>query len=76
MPVPDTVPRLGPDDAASLAWPWVHWGNTQAMRHVAEDTALNQAGRDQRRPGDAAYVMTFWSVGWTPWRAVARVAAR
>jgi hypothetical protein len=75
MPVPDSMLRLGPDDAASLAWLWEHWGTTQALRHVAEDTAVNQAGRD-RRPGDAVFALSFWSADWTPWRALARIAAR
>jgi hypothetical protein len=75
VPVPDALLRLGPDDAASLAWLWEHWGTTQALRHVAEDTAVNQAGRDRRRPGDAVFALSFWSADWTPWRALARIAA-
>jgi hypothetical protein len=74
VPVPDALLRLGPDDAAPLAWLWEHWGTTQALRHVAEDTAVNQAGRD-RRPGDAVFALSFWSADWTPWRALARIAA-
>ena len=49
VPVPDAMLRLGPDDPASLAWLWEHWGTTQALRHVAEDTAFSGAGRDRRR---------------------------
>jgi hypothetical protein len=75
VPVPDSMLRLGPDDAASLAWLWEHWGTTQALRHVAEDTTFSGAGRD-RPPGDAACQITFWSADWTPWRALARIAAR
>jgi hypothetical protein len=74
VPVPDALLRLGPDDAAPLAWLWEHWGTTQALRHVTEDTALNQSGRDRRRPGDAAFAINFWSADWTPWRALARIA--
>ena len=74
VPVPDSVLRLGPDDPASLAWLWEHWGTTQALRHVAEDTAFSGAGRDLR-PGDAACQITFWSADWTPWRALARITA-
>ena len=70
VPVPDSMLRLGPDDAASLAWLWEHWGTTQALRHVAEDSAFSGAGRD-RRPGDAAFAINFWSADWTPWRALA-----
>ena len=76
VPVPDALLRLGPDDPASLAWLWEHWGTTQALRHVAEDTAFSGAGRDRRPPGDAAFAITFWSADWTPWRALARIAAR
>jgi hypothetical protein len=75
VPVPDALLRLGPDDAASLVWLWEHWGTTQALRHVAEDTAVSGAGRD-RPPGDAACRITFWSADWTPWRALAGIAAR
>ena len=75
VPVPDALLRLGPDDPASLAWLWEHWGITQALRHVAEATAVSGAGRDRRRPGDAAFAINFWSADWTPWRALARIAA-
>jgi hypothetical protein len=43
VPVPSVLLRLGPDDAASLAWLWEHWGTTQALRHVAENTAFYPA---------------------------------
>ena len=66
---PDRVFRL-------LAWLWEHWGTAQALRHVSEGTAFSGAGRDLRRPGDAACQITFWSADWTPWRALARIAAR
>jgi len=75
VPVPSVLLRLGPDDTAPLAWLWEHWGTTQALRHVAEDTTLNQAGRDRLAPGDAACQITFWSADWTPWRAMPRIAA-
>jgi hypothetical protein len=74
VPVPDSMLRLGPDDAASLAWLWEHWGTTQALRHVAEDTTFSGVGRDRRPLGDAACQITFWSADWTPWRALARIA--
>jgi hypothetical protein len=76
VPVPDALLRLGPDDPASLAWLWEHWGTTQALRHVAEATAVSGAGRDRLLPGDAAFAINFWSADWTPWRALARIAAR
>jgi hypothetical protein len=75
VPVPDALLRLGSDDPASLAWVWEHWGTTQALRHVAEDTAFGGTGRDRLAPGDAACQIAFWSADWTPWRALARIAA-
>ncbi len=34
LPVPSALLQRGPDDPASLAWLWEHWGTTQALRHV------------------------------------------
>jgi hypothetical protein len=76
VPVPNSMLRLGPDDPASVAWLWEHWGTTQALRHVAENTAVSGTRRDRRPPGDAGYQITFWSADWTPWRGLARIAAR
>jgi len=76
IPVRDDVLALGRDDPAALAWLWTHWGTTEALRHVAEDTATEP---DPRRPladGEAAFRLTFWSADWTPWRALATLAAR
>ena len=73
VPVPESVLRLGPDHPDALAWLWEHWGTTEALRHVAETTA--PASR-QSAPGDAALHLSFWSADWTPWRALATVAAR
>ncbi len=39
VPVPATILLLGPDHPDALAWLWQHWGTTQALRHVAPDTA-------------------------------------
>jgi hypothetical protein len=38
VPVADPLLRLGPDDPVAIAWLWEHWGTTQPLRHVAEDT--------------------------------------
>jgi hypothetical protein len=54
VPVPPEFLRLGPDDPASLAWMWEHWGTTWPLRHVRR----TQAGCE------------FWSADWTPWRAI------
>ena len=73
VPVPASVLRLGPDDPAALAWLWQHWGTTQTLRQVAEDTGA--AARGRPAPGEAVFAMTFWSADWTPWRALAAIAA-
>lgn len=73
VPVPDNVLRLGPDHPDALAWLWTHWGTTAALRHVAAEPILpRRAGPD----GPAALRLAFWSADWTPWRALAAVAAR
>jgi hypothetical protein len=78
VPVPDAVLLRGPDDPEALDWLWAHWGTTQTLRHVAEDeaTAAVVAMREPAAPGEAIWVLTFWSADWTPWRALARIAAR
>jgi hypothetical protein len=80
--VPDAILRRGPDDPRALAWLWAHWGTTQTLRHVAEDAAAGAAlqrrateTREGGAPGEAVWVLTFWSADWTPWRALARLAA-
>lgn len=76
VPVPDSVLRLGPDDPAALSWLWEHWGTTHPLRHVTEQAVASGDERDRPAPGEAALRMTFWSADWTPWRALAQVAAR
>jgi hypothetical protein len=76
LPVPDALLRRGPDDPEALAWLWAHWGTTQAPRHVAEDAAAGAAlQRTREAPGEAVWVLTFWSADWTPWPALAQLAA-
>ena len=73
VPVPDDVLCWGPDHPEALAWLWVHWGTTVALRHVAAGPVL------PRRPAPdepATLHLSFWSADWTPWRALAAVAAR
>jgi hypothetical protein len=90
VPVPDAVLRRGPDDPIALDWLWTHWGTTQTLRHVADDataTAVLRAratehareGTKHAREGpagEAAWAVSFWSADWTPWRALAQIAAR
>ena len=75
IPVPDAMLRRGPDDPAALAWLWTHWGTTQTLRHVAEDAAAGAARQTRAAPGEAVWVLTFWSADWTPWRALAQLSA-
>jgi hypothetical protein len=73
LPVPKSVLRLGPDHPDALAWLWAHWGTTAALRHVAAEPVLPQ----RAAPDDPATLrLDFWSADWTPWRALAAVAAR
>ena len=73
VPVPTSVLCLGPDHPEALAWLWMHWGTTAALRHVAAEPVLPRGAA----PGDPATLhLAFWSADWTPWRALATVAAR
>ena len=73
VPVPDDVLQLGPDHPEALAWLWAHWGTTAALRHVAAGPVLPR----RAAPDDPVTLdLTFWSADWTPWRALAAVAAR
>ena len=73
VPVPDDVLRLGPDHPDALAWLWAHWGTTAALRHVVADPVLPR----RVASGDPVTLrLTFWSADWTPWQALAAMAAR
>lgn len=74
VPLPPEVLRLGPDHPDALAWLWAQWGATAALRHVA--VAPAPALRTPVPAGIATVRFTFWSADWTPWRALAVVAAR
>jgi hypothetical protein len=76
VPVPDAILQRGPDDPEALAWLWAHWGTTQMLRHVAEDATAAAIQRGRAAPGEAVWVVAFWSADWTPWRALAQIAAR
>ena len=74
VPVPPDILPLGPDHPDSLAWLQAHWGTTEALRHVVLEPALPQ--RQTPPPGSARLRLSFWSADWTPWQALATVAAR
>jgi hypothetical protein len=74
VPVPPDILPLGPDHPDSLAWLQAHWGTTEALRHVVLEPALPQ--RQKPPPGSASLRLSFWSADWTPWQALATVAAR
>jgi hypothetical protein len=75
VPVPPAMLQRGPDDPVALSWLWRHWGTTGALRHVAIDTEAVTTTRRSLAPGEAPFAVTFWSADWTPWRALARIAA-
>ncbi len=75
VPVPADILHLGPDHPDALAWLWRHWGTTEALRHVAPDTAGKPWAGHETEAGHAALRLVFWSADWTPWRAMARIRA-
>ncbi len=77
LPVPAPLLRRGPDDPASLAWLWEHWGTTQALRHVTSQPAPPVSGSPDTTPdGQATLRLSFWSADWTPWRALEALRER
>lgn len=70
LPIPDAILRCGPDDPASLAWLWRHWGTAQPLRQVEVSSDA------VRRPDAPTARYTFWSADWTPWPAFAALAQR
>jgi hypothetical protein len=75
VPVPADILRRGPDDPVSLTWLWQRWGTTQALRHVALDPTAGPAPRRRLAAGVGETRISFWSADWSPWRALARIAA-
>ncbi len=75
VPVPATTLNLGPDHPEALAWLWQHWGTTQALRHVAPDTAPTRAAPPEMAAGQERLLLSFWSADWTPWRGFERIRA-
>ena len=75
LPVPEAVLHLGPDHPDALAWLWQHWGTTQALRHVAPDTAPTRVAMPELTAGQDRVALSFWSADWTPWQAFERIRA-
>ena len=75
VPVPAAVLLFGPDHPDALAWLWQHWGTTQALRHVAPDTAPTRTLAPELAVGEDRLQLSFWSADWTPWRALERIRA-
>ena len=75
VPVPAAVLQLGPDHPDALAWLWQHWGTTQALRHVAPDTAPTRTPLPKLAAEEDRLPLSFWSADWTPWRAFERIRA-
>ena len=75
VPVPAVILQLGPDHPDALAWLWQHWGTTQALRHVASDTAPTRTPAPELAAGEDRLQLSFWSADWTPSRALARIRA-
>ncbi len=70
VPVPPPILALGPDEPETLAWLWEHWGTTEALRHVADDSGAPAAGEAVREAKPDRWHLRFWSADWTPWRAL------
>ncbi len=69
VPVPDEILRLGDDAAASRCWLWGHWGTTWQLRRVRDITTSFRVNQQTTR------IYDFWSADWSPWRAIATIAA-
>ncbi len=70
-PVPSAILRLGPDDPASRAWLWTHWGTVHPLKRVALID-----GDDQRRRLSGRARFSFFSADWSPWPVMLRLRAR
>lgn len=73
VPVPAWALALGPDEPQSLAWLWEHWGTTEVLRHVTDESGDPAAGKSPREAAPESWQLSFWSADWTPWRALHRL---
>lgn len=69
VPVPDSILAVGSDADTSMIWMWKHWGTTWSLRRVCDRTAHYRVDPATTR------IFEFWSADWSPWRAVATIAA-
>jgi len=68
--VPAPILALGPDEPEALAWLWGHWGTTEALRHVADNSDPPATSHSVRAAKPESWQLSFWSADWTPWRAL------
>ncbi len=76
VPVPAWALALGPDEPQSLAWLWEHWGTTEALRRVTDESGGTAAGKSPQEAEPGRWQLSFWSADWTPWRALHRLGPR
>jgi len=76
VPVPAWALALGPDEPQPLAWLWEHWGTTEALRRVTDESGGMAAGKSPREAEPGRWQLSFWSADWTPWRALHRLGPR
>jgi len=70
VPVPAPILAVGPDEPQSLDWLWEHWGTTEALRRVTDESVAPAAGEAPRKAAPERWQLSFWSADWTPWRAL------
>jgi len=71
VPVPAEVLALSPDEPQSVGWLWEHWGTTEALRQVIDESGGPAAGKaEPRSPEPDRWQLSFRSADWTPWRAL------
>ena len=75
VPVLEAVLQLGPDHPDAVRWLWEHWGTTEMLRGVQEDRYATLGRHPVPRQNPGALHLSFWSADWTPWRALATIAA-
>ncbi len=75
VPVPPPILALGPDEPAALAWLWEHWGTTESLRRVVNESEPS-ARVDKPATGPGRWQLTFWSADWSPWRALDHLGRR